>query len=91
YVSVTLASQAESALEAFEAGASRIAGVVECALVSGEHDYLLKVIAHDLADYERIHREELGKLPGVARIATSFVLRAIPTPGETAALLAHKA
>lgn len=89
YVAVTLASQAESALEAFEAAARNIVGVVECALVSGEHDYHIKIIARDLQDYERIHREGLGQLPGVARIATSFVLRSIPTPGEAAALLAR--
>jgi len=87
YVAITLASQAETALEAFEAGVAHIPGVIECALVSGEHDYHVKIIARDLVDYERIHREGLGQLPGVARISTSFVLRAITTPGEAAAIL----
>ncbi len=89
YVEVTLASQAEAALEVFEAGISKIAGVIECALVSGDHDYHLKIIARDLEDYERIHREGLGALPGVAKISTSFALRAITTPGEAAALSAR--
>lgn len=84
YVSITLASQAEASLLAFEQAASKIVGVVECALVSGDHDYQLKIIARDLEDYERIHREGLGQLPGVARISTSFVLRAIPAQGEAA-------
>ena len=88
YVEITLASQAEATLEAFEAGVSLIAGVIECALVSGDHDYHIKIIARDLADYERIHREGLGALPGVARINTSFILRQIGTLGEAAALLA---
>ena len=87
YVEITLASQAESALEAFEAGVSQIAGVIECALVSGDHDYHIKIIARDLEDYERVHREGLGALPGVARISTSFILRPVGTPGEAAALL----
>jgi len=91
YVAITLASQAESALEDFEAGVSRIAGIIECALVSGDHDYHIKIIARDLVDYERIHREGLGQLPGVARISTSFVLRPIPTPGEAAAITSAEA
>ena len=87
YVEVTLASQAEAALEAFERGVSAIAGVVECALVSGGHDYHVKIICRDLDDYERIHREGLGPLPGVARINTSFALRQLKTRGAADALI----
>lgn len=87
YVEITLASQAEAALRAFEAGIAAIPGVVECALVSGDHDYHVKILARDLADYERIHREGLGALPGVARINSSFVLRVVSSPGEAAVLV----
>ena len=43
--------------------------------MSGEDDYVLTVLARDLADYERIHKQELSRLPGVTRLRSSFVLR----------------
>ena len=55
-------------------------------LVSGTHDYRLKIICRDLDDYERIHREHLGKLPGVTTIGSSFVLRSVATRSEADAL-----
>jgi len=60
--------------------------VVECMLVSGAHDYRLKIICRDLDDYERLHREHLGRLPRVTTISSSFVLRAVPTRSEADAL-----
>lgn len=76
-VDLTLNTQAEEVLQAFERAAGEIDGIVECLLVSGSHDYRLKIVCRDLDDYERIHRE-LGKLPGVANINSSFVLRPVP-------------
>lgn len=78
-VDITLNTQAEEVLRAFERVAGEVGGIVECMLVSGLHDYRLKIICRDLDDYERIHREHLGKLPGVANINSSFVLRAVET------------
>ena len=43
--------------------------------MSGEDDYLVTVMARDLADFERIHKEQLSRLPGVARLKSSFALR----------------
>ncbi len=43
--------------------------------MSGEDDYIVTVLARDLADFERIHKNELSRLPGVARLVSSFVLR----------------
>ena len=43
--------------------------------MSGEDDYLITVMARDLADFERIHKEQLSRLPGVARLKSSFALR----------------
>lgn len=79
-VDVTLNTQAEEVLHAFEIAVATINGVVECALVSGAHDYRLRIVCRDLEDYERIHRE-LGKAPGVANINSSFILRSIATRG----------
>jgi len=85
-VDITLGTQVEEDLEAFEAAVAGIDGVVECALVSGGQDYRLKILCRDLDDYERLHREQLGRLPGVVTINSSFVLRAVPTRSEADAL-----
>jgi len=85
-VDITLSTQAEEDLAAFETAVSEVEGIVECALVSGGQDYRLKIICRDLDDYERIHREHLGKLPSVTTINSSFVLRSVPTRSEADAL-----
>lgn len=85
-VDITLATQIEEDLALFERAVAAVDGIVECALVSGNQDYRLKIICRDLDDYERLHREHLGRLPGVTTISSSFVLRSVPTRGEAAAL-----
>lgn len=87
-VDITLGTQVEEDLARFERAVAEIDGVVECALVSGGQDYRLKILAQDLDDYERMHREHLGRLPGVVTINSSFVLRAVPTRTEADALFA---
>ncbi|MDX3882846.1 MULTISPECIES: Lrp/AsnC family transcriptional regulator [Sphingomonadales] len=87
-VDITLNTQVEEELAQFERAVAGIIGVVECNLVSGANDYRLKIICRDLDDYERIHREHLGKLPAVSTINSSFVLRSIPTRSEADAMLA---
>jgi DNA-binding Lrp family transcriptional regulator len=74
-VHIGLTSQNEDLLEAFETAVAAAPSVVSCRLMSGEDDYLLTVLARDLADYERIHKEQLARLPGVARLKSSFALR----------------
>ena len=85
-VDITLSTQVEEELAQFERAVAEIDGVVECMLVSGVHDYRLKIICRDLDDYERLHREHLGRLPRVTTISSSFVLRAVPTRSEADAL-----
>ncbi|MCW3848412.1 Lrp/AsnC family transcriptional regulator [Sphingomonas sp. LB-2] len=85
-VDITLGTQVEEDLERFERAVGAIDGVVECALVSGGQDYRLKILCRDLDDYERLHREHLGRLPGVMTINSSFVLRSVPTRSEAQAL-----
>lgn len=87
-VDITLGTQVEEDLARFERAVAEIDGVVECALVSGGQDYRLKILAQDLDDYERLHREHLGRLPGVVTINSSFVLRAVATRSEADALFA---
>ena len=76
-VHVSLNSQNQDLLKAFEDAVAKAPSVVSCHLMSGEDDYLVTVMARDLADYERIHKEQLSRLPGVARLKSSFVLRDI--------------
>ncbi|MCW3835549.1 Lrp/AsnC family transcriptional regulator [Sphingomonas canadensis] len=87
-VDITLGTQAEEDLALFERAVEQIDGVVECALVSGGQDYRLKILCRDLDDYERLHREQLGRLPGVVTINSSFVLRSVPTRSEGDAIFA---
>ncbi|NOT69716.1 MAG: Lrp/AsnC family transcriptional regulator [Hyphomicrobium sp.] len=77
FVQITLKSQNEELLAAFEKAASSAPSIVSCHLMSGDDDYLLTVLARDLADYERIHKEQLSRLPGVARLKSSFALREV--------------
>jgi Lrp/AsnC family leucine-responsive transcriptional regulator len=74
-VQIALTSQNEELLKAFEEAVAKAPSVVSCHLMSGEDDYLVTVMARDLADYERIHKEQLSRLPGVARLKSSFALR----------------
>lgn len=87
-VDITLSTQVEEDLERFEAVVGGISGVVSCALVSGNQDYRLTIVCRDLDDYERLHREHLGRLPGVLTISSSFVLREVATRGEADAIFA---
>ena len=87
-VHISLTSQNEDLLEAFEAAVASAPSVVSCHLMSGEDDYLLTVMARDLADFERIHKEQLARLPGVARLKSSFALRDVANrPLPTSCLL----
>jgi Lrp/AsnC family leucine-responsive transcriptional regulator len=77
FVEITLAGQADEVLAAFEAAVARIPDVLECHLMAGAADYLLKVVARDTEDFAAIHRRHLAKLPGVAQIQSSFALRTV--------------
>ncbi|MGE0024197.1 MAG: Lrp/AsnC family transcriptional regulator [Hyphomicrobium sp.] len=84
-VFISLQTQSEESLEAFETAATAAPSVIGCQLMSGEDDYVLTVLARDLADYERIHKQELSRLPGVTRLRSSFVLRDVksrPLPAD---------
>jgi Lrp/AsnC family leucine-responsive transcriptional regulator len=77
FVEIALTSQEEAALSAFEAAVQDRPEILECYLMSGEYDYLLRVVVADFADYERIHREHLTRLPFVGRVRSSFTLRTV--------------
>lgn len=77
FVEITLQGQADEVLEAFEKAVARIPDVLECHLMAGSADYLLKVVAEDTEDFARIHRQHLARLPGVAQMQSSFALRTV--------------
>lgn len=77
FVEVSLSAQTEEAFEKFEKAIQRVPEIMECHLMSGQFDYLLHVVAIDAADYERIHRSRISRLPGVQRIQSSLALRTV--------------
>ena len=77
FVEITLQGQADEVLEAFEKAVGRIPDVLECHLMAGTADYLLKVVAENTEDFARIHRQYLARLPGVAQMQSSFALRTV--------------
>jgi Lrp/AsnC family leucine-responsive transcriptional regulator len=77
FVQITLVSQQRDDLAAFEAAVGSLPEVMECYLMSGEADYMLRVVVEDARDYERIHSNHLTRLPGVDRVHSSFALRTV--------------
>ncbi len=76
-VHIGLHREEQSELAAFEEAVRRIPEVMECYLMTGEFDYLLRVVVADMADFERIHKDELTRLPGVARVNSSVAIRKV--------------
>ncbi len=77
FVNITLDRQSQSGLEAFESEVRKIPEVMECYLMTGEHDYFLRLVVADLADFERVHSQHLTRLPSVARVQSSFAMRTV--------------
>ena len=77
FVSITLNRQEQADLRAFEEAVRRVPEVMECYLMTGQQDYLLRVVVSDPADFERLHSQHLTRLPGVARVHSSFALRTV--------------
>lgn len=77
FVEITLSGQADEVLDAFEKAVTLVPDILECHLMAGSADYLLKVVAEDTEDFARIHRQHLARLPGVAQMHSSFALRTV--------------
>jgi DNA-binding Lrp family transcriptional regulator len=77
FVSITLDRQSRRGLEAFENAVRGVPEVMECYLMTGEHDYLLRLVVQDLADFERVHSQHLTRLPQVVRVQSSFAMRIV--------------
>jgi len=77
YVSVTLDQQGRATLDRFEADVRRHPEIIECYLLAGAADYLLRVAFRDARDFERIHTDILTQLPGVSRVQSTLALRTV--------------
>ncbi len=76
-VEVSLNSQAEEILNSFETAVRKVPAVMECYLMAGDADYVVRVTVASVQDYERIHKEYLSRLPHVARIRSIFAMRTV--------------
>jgi Lrp/AsnC family leucine-responsive transcriptional regulator len=74
FVSIKLERQREKDLEAFSKAISRWPEVLECYLMTGHRDYLLRVVVEDLQAYEKFLKQKLTLVPGIASIESSFAL-----------------
>ena len=72
FIRIKLERHGDEAVNAFEQAIIAMPQVMDCWLMTGRSDYLLRVIASDLDDYEHFVRRELQRVPGIASIDTSF-------------------
>jgi len=77
FVHIALRREEQSELAAFEKAVQDIPEIMECYLMTGEFDYLLRVVVSDMADFERLHNEDLTRLPGVSRVNSSVAIRTV--------------
>ena len=75
FAMVSLRSQAESDLTAFERHVAAIAEVRECHMLNGEIDFVLKIVARDLKAFQDILTTHLTAAPNVASVKTSLTIR----------------
>ena len=86
FLQVRLERHAEDSVGTFEAAVARIDEIMDCYLMAGDRDYLLKVVVASLADYEDFIRRRIHKIPGIASLESSFafgvVKRSQVLPGK---------
>jgi len=77
FVQISLERQVEKSLERFEAAMRRYPQVMECYLMTGDADYLIRVVVEDIRALERFIVDELSKIPGLANIRSSIALKQV--------------
>ncbi|KIC19081.1 MULTISPECIES: Lrp/AsnC family transcriptional regulator [unclassified Leisingera] len=75
FVAVELERQSTDALQAFEKAVRKFDQVMECYLMTGTRDILLRVVAEDLPDFDRFLEDRLMRVPGIRNTRSSFTLR----------------
>ena len=74
YCQVTLDKQRKESFEEFDTAIQGMPSILECSLVSGNFDYLLKIVADDVDDYNRFYQQKLSVLKSVLHISSFFVM-----------------
>lgn len=77
FVQVTLEGQGREELDLFERAVADIPEIMECYLLAGQHDYMLRIAYRDAEDLERLHKDTLTSLPGVDRVQSTLTLRTV--------------
>lgn len=77
YAEIRIGSHDAATLEAFERKVRDVPQIVECFSMSGQSDYLMRVVAASVGDYERFLKSTILQLPGVASVNSSFALKMI--------------
>jgi len=77
FVHVTLMNHRDDGLTQFEEAVQDIAEIVECYTVSGDKDFLLRVVVADVSAYEQLLKHVLINLPGVDNLSSTFALRQV--------------
>ncbi|WP_298567887.1 Lrp/AsnC family transcriptional regulator [uncultured Aliiroseovarius sp.] len=77
FIEAKLVSQRREDIQAFEAAIKEMPEVLECHLISGEFDYLLRVAAKNTEDYEKLYRERLSSIPSFAQMKTLLSLSTV--------------
>ncbi|MCE9687972.1 Lrp/AsnC family transcriptional regulator [Shewanella sp. AS16] len=75
YAFIRLTENSDSSAELFERAMDGLEQVMECSVITGAHDYLLKIVARDLLDYESFVKKSLGSLKCIAGIESTVVLK----------------
>jgi DNA-binding Lrp family transcriptional regulator len=77
FINISLKSQSREALAAFEQRIAEHEQVMECYLMTGDSDYLIRVMLPDIAALERFILEQLTPIPGIEKIRSSFTLKQV--------------
>jgi len=77
FIQITLAQQSQAVLDVFEKTVGSMPEVMECYLMSGDSDYLLRVVVQDTVALRNFILDKLTKTPGVANIRSSFALKQV--------------
>ncbi len=88
FIQIQLDKQVRRALDQFETAMSKHPAVMECYLMTGDSDYLIRVVVSDVQAVEKFIVEQLSKIPGVAHIRSSFALKQVKY--QTALPLPHQ-
>ena len=82
FINVSLRSQELDSLEAFQQRVASFPEIMECYLMTGSSDYLLRVVVPSLEAYERFLVDKLTRVPGISSIQTSFALKPVVSRTE---------